>query len=281
MRLIRCDRVLVAYRRSGLPVPVSDSSRHIFTRQPTPDRYADAMPTISPGASAPDVRVLAFDTFGTVTDWHTGVGTVLSELFPELDGFALTRDWRRTYAPTLAEVESGQRPWTLLDDLHRETLDGLLRSKHDIVADAATLDTAVHAWHTIPGWPDSAPGLARLREKYIVCALSNGHVALLTEMSKHNGFGWDFVGGSDLWRHYKPSPATYLGLVELMRTTPDRAMMVAAHPTDLEAARSHGLRTAFVARPEEWGPEPTNSHPSPADDLHAVDLTDLADRLGC
>lgn len=227
------------------------------------------------------VKVLAFDTFGTVTDWHSGVSAELNAVFPELDGSAVARAWRRTYGPILAEVESGRRPWTLLDDLHRETLDALLRDHYGVTATDDQLDRAVHSWHTIPGWPDAVDSLLRLKSKFTVCALSNGNVALLTEMAKHNGFAWDFIGGSDLWRHYKPSPATYLGIAELMRVRPDEVMMVATHASDLAAARSNGLRTAYVERPKEWGPEAKDESRSPLDDFHATGMDDLATQLGC
>ncbi len=227
------------------------------------------------------IKVLAFDTFGTVTDWHTGVSDTLSRVFPGVDASELALQWRRTYAPTLGEVESGIREWTLLDELHREQLDLLLREQHGVRASEQQLDEAVHAWHVIPGWPDAADAIARLKSKFVVSALSNGNVALLTEMAKHNGFAWDFIGGADLWRHYKPAPEVYLGLVELMQVRPAEVMMVATHASDLAAARSHGLRTAYVERPREWGPAEKPDGRSDDDAFHATDMNHLADLLGC
>jgi 2-haloacid dehalogenase len=227
------------------------------------------------------LRVLAFDTFGTVTDWHSGVSAVLNDQFPGLDGSELALAWRRTYSPALADVEAGLRPWTLLDDLHREALDRLLRERGIDDATTDQIQRAVHAWHTIPGWPEAAESLRRLKTRYIVCALSNGNVALLTEMAKLNDFAWDFIGGADIWRHYKPSPEVYLGMAELMQVEPNEVMMVATHASDLEAARSCGLRTAYIERPHEWGPEDKDESVNPLDDFHAVGMDDLATQLGC
>ncbi|OZG30595.1 haloacid dehalogenase, type II [Williamsia sp. 1138] len=227
------------------------------------------------------LKVLAFDTFGTVTDWHSGVSAALCDQFPGIDGSALARDWRRTYSPALAEVEAGTRPWTLLDDLHREALERLLRDRGVVDATAQQIDAAVHAWHTIPGWPEAAESLHRLRTRYTVCALSNGNVALLSEMAKRNNFGWDVIGGADLWRHYKPAPEVYLGLAELMQVEPREMMMVATHASDLEAARACGLRTAYVARPREWGPEVKDESINPLDDHHVAGMDELATQLGC
>ena len=226
------------------------------------------------------IKVVAFDTFGTVTDWHTGVSTALGQLFPGIDAAQLACDWRRTYSPALAEVEAGERPWTLLDDLHRETLGELLAG-HGIAATPEQLGEAVHAWHLIPGWPDAADGIRRLATAFIVTALSNGNVALLTEMAKHNGFQWDFIGGADLWRHYKPAPEVYLGLCELMHVRAEEVLMVATHASDLDAARSFGLRTAYIERPTEWGPESKTETRNPLDIVHATGVDDLATQLGC
>lgn len=229
----------------------------------------------------PALKVLAFDTFGTVSDWHSGVSAVLARVFPDLDSSQLARDWRRTYGPILTEVEAGARPWTLLDDLQRETLEVLLRSKHGMVPTADQLDVAVHAWHILPGWPDSSEGLHRLKANFTISALSNGNVALLNEMAKTSDFPWDFVGGADLWRHYKPAKHVYLGLAQLMQVQPSEVMMVATHSADLDAARSFGLQTAYVERPAEWGPEPKLVSRNPADRFHVRSIGELADALGC
>lgn len=226
------------------------------------------------------IKVVAFDTFGTVTDWHTGVSATLAQVFPGVDAGQLACDWRRTYSPALADVETGTRPWTLLDDLHRQTLATLLAGR-GIAATAEQLDEAVHAWHLIPGWPDAADGIRRLATTFIVTALSNGNVALLTEMAKHNGFAWDFIGGADVWRHYKPAPEVYLGLSELMQVRAEEVLMVATHASDLAAARSFGLRTAYIERPTEWGPEAKTETRNPLDAFHATGLDDLATQLGC
>ncbi|WP_076477327.1 haloacid dehalogenase type II [Williamsia sterculiae] len=226
------------------------------------------------------IKVLAFDTFGTVTDWHTGVGDAMAGIFPEVDAHALTRDWRRAYSPALRDVEAGRRPWALLDDLHRESLTVLLHDRGVTPTDGQ-LDAAVHAWHVIPGWPDVSAALRRLRSRYIVGTLSNGNVALLVEMAKHSDLAWDFIGGADIWGHYKPAADTYLGITRILDVAPDEVLMVATHSWDLDAARSYGLQTAYVERPHEWGPERKEEARDPANLFHVTDLGELADLLGC
>ncbi|NDZ97717.1 haloacid dehalogenase type II [Streptomyces sp. SID6673] len=226
------------------------------------------------------MKVLAFDTFGTVTDWFTGISSTVREVVPDVDAGAFAREWRRRYGPILARVESGELPWRRLDDLQTETV-------HEVATlcgcalghEQAT--RLVRAWRAIPGWPDAADGIRRLRTGFIVCALSNGTVALLTDMARHNGFEWDVIGGSDLWRHYKPARETYCGLADLLEVSPAQVMMVATHQHDLDAARSFGLRTAFIERPMEWGGDPKDDSGSPQNDIHATDVLDLAQQLGC
>ncbi len=227
-----------------------------------------------------EIKVLAFDTFGTVTDWHTGVSRTLSEIFPEIDSSMLANQWRAAYSPALAEVESGSRPWTLLDDLHRETLDTLVR-QHGCNPSGEQLDVAVQAWHVLPGWPDSVPALTRMKSGYVISTMSNGNVAMLTHMAKNAGFPWDVVAGADLWRHYKPARETYLGLAELLQVEPHEMLMVATHASDLDAARSFGLHTAYVERPSEYGPQSKHEAINSQDLFHARDLNDLATQLGC
>ncbi|MCD2144889.1 haloacid dehalogenase type II [Gordonia paraffinivorans] len=230
--------------------------------------------------SAAGVKVLAFDTFGTVTDWFTGISGAVARILPEVDAAEFTREWRRRYAPILARVESGELGWRGLDDLQTETLHDVA-TLFGVAPDDDQVRVLVRAWRTIPGWPDAAEGIRRLKRGFIVCALSNGSVALLTDMARHNDFAWDVIGGSDLWHHYKPARETYCGLAELLEVQPSEVMMVATHQNDLDAARSFGLRTAFVERPDEWGGAPKDDSGSPDNDVHATDLLDLARRLGC
>ncbi|MBT9459691.1 MAG: haloacid dehalogenase type II, partial [Burkholderiaceae bacterium] len=60
-----------------------------------------------------------------------------------------------------------------------------------------------------------------------------------------------------------------------------QVMMVAAHSSDLAAAAQAGLRTAFIARPDERGPGLGESAPTVQVDFVAADLGALAGMLGC
>jgi 2-haloacid dehalogenase len=233
-----------------------------------------------------DVRALIFDVFGTVVDWRGGVirdGSALAARTGlEIDWPAFADDWRGRYLPSMNRVRAGELPWTNLDGLHRSSLDELLREHRADTLGEDDRAFLVGAWHRLDPWPDSVPGLTRLKSRYTIAPLSNGHVALLVNMAKGAGLPWDLVLSAELVHAYKPDAATYRSAPDLLGLHPGEVMMVAAHLDDLAAARSQGLRTAYVRRPLEWGAGATAPEPRPGDELdHVVDsLTELADRLG-
>jgi len=228
---------------------------------------------------------IVFDTFGTVVDWR---GSLIAELTAfgherniEADWPALVDAWRGAYHPSMDRVRKGEQTWTILDDLHRSSLDGLVREFGIEGLSEADLRHINRGWHRLNPWPDSVSGLARLKRRYIIGPLSNGNVALLTNMAKHAGLPWDVIFGSDLFGHYKPDPETYLGVARLLGLEPSQVMMAAAHNSDLGHARRAGLMTAFFPRPNEYGPNQTRDFTAEHDwDVVAADIEDLAEKLG-
>ena len=137
------------------------------------------------------------------------------------------------------------------------------------------------AWHRLQPWPDAVNGLTRLKSRFIIAPLSNGNIALMTNLAKHAGLPWDCILGAELVRHYKPDAEVYRSAAQLLDLEPDGVMMVAAHLSDLRAAKAEGLRTAFVVRPHEYGPSrAADSTPDTSVDMTVRDFNELADRLG-
>lgn len=232
------------------------------------------------------VKALTFDVFGTVVDWRSSIaeeGRRLGrEKGIEADWVAFADAWRGKYQPSLTRVREGELPWTNLDALHRASLDELLEEFAITTLDAREKDHLNRAWHRLKPWPDSVAGMTRLKSKYILATLSNGNVALLVNMAKHTGLPWDAILGAEVARHYKPQPAAYLTTVELLGLAPHECMMVAAHNGDLLAASALGLRTAFVPRPSEYGPDQrTDLKAEHEFDVVGESFIDLADQLGC
>ena len=231
------------------------------------------------------VKALVFDVFGTVVDWRTSIteeGRALGKAKGiSADWEAFADAWRGRYQPFMGKVRSGELPWTKLDDLHRMGLEEVL-AEFEITSltEEDKLDFN-RAWHRLKPWPDSVPGLYRLKGKFILGTMSNGNVALMTNMAKFAGLPWDCILGAELAKAYKPDPKTYLTGAELLDLPPERVMMVAAHQSDLLAAQKVGLKTAFVPRPLERGPgNAPDLTPDPSFDVVASDFVDLASQLG-
>jgi 2-haloacid dehalogenase len=123
-------------------------------------------------------------------------------------------------------------------------------------------------------------GLQRLKRRYTITTLSNGNIGLLTNMAKRAGLPWDCILSAEVFRAYKPDPATYLGVARTFDLAPEQVMLVAAHQDDLDAARECGLRTAYIERPLEFGAGRVKDVSGDAlNDVHAGGLVGLVERL--
>ena len=233
------------------------------------------------------VKALVFDVFGTVVDWRTSVALQVEQVAKRkgvtVDGSAFADAWRAEYGPSMNRVRTGELPWTTLDRLHRMTLDRLLPRFGFTGLSEAEIDALNRAWHRLRPWPDSVPGLTRLKRRFIIAPLSNGNIALMTNLARFAGLPWDCILGAELARRYKPDPEVYRSAADFLDVTPGEVMMVAAHLCDLRAAKAVGLRTAFVPRPDEFGSNPARRPelaPDGSVDLTARDFVHLATELG-
>ena len=231
------------------------------------------MPQITP-------KLLAFDVFGTVVDWHGSIAAEVRQLYQQVDGDAFALAWREGYQPAMQRVRSGEWGWTRIDDLHRLILDSILPrfGLGDLPENERR--TLNRVWHRLNPWPDVVEGLSRLKRRHIITTLSNGNIGLLTDMAKHGELPWDCVLSAEVFRAYKPDPRTYLGVADVFDVAPSEVMMVAAHQEDLAAARDCGLLTAYIERPLEFGAaRPKDVSPAAENTLHARDFIDLARQL--
>lgn len=233
------------------------------------------------------VRALLFDVFGTVVDWRSGVAREATPFLrrrgaESVDPLAFADAWRASYQPAMEQVRSGRRPFTRLDVLHRENLETILP---DFGIDPATvpaseLNELNLAWHRLDPWPDAVAGLTRLKTSFIIATLSNGNIALMLDMAKRAGLPWDAILGAEVVQAYKPMPEAYLRTADILAMRPEQICLVAAHNGDLAAARKCGLRTAFIPRPAEHGPnQTTDLRPDQEWDVVAADFGALAEKL--
>jgi 2-haloacid dehalogenase len=197
----------------------------------------------------------------------------------KFDWLALADAWREQYQPAMEEVRSGRLAYTKLDVLHRQTLQRILpRFGMGDLADA-DLNRLTLAWHRLDAWPDVQPGLSRLRRRFLIAPVSNGNTAIMCDLARRNDFRWDAILGADHARDFKPKAAVYMAAADAFGLSPGECMMCAAHGSDLSAAAETGLRTAFIARPEERPGFSESSLRMPVD-LSCRSALDLASQLG-
>jgi 2-haloacid dehalogenase len=270
--LVAAGASVAAKSSSGLP--------------PAPANQATGLAqTVKPEMA--NVKACVFDIFGTVVDWRS---SVIAEATSwgnaerlNINWAEFTDRWRLGYRPAMDKVRKGEIPWTNLDDLHRMILEDLLKQYNIGGRSEAERVEWAHVWRRLKPWPDSVTGLTRLKKKYIISPMSNGNVALMTHLAKFGGLPWDVILGSDLVKHYKPDREMYLSAPFYLDLKPEEVMMCAAHASDLQAARSYGLRTGFVYRPNEYGGGPVGvpDKAEPGDfDVVSVSINDLAEQMG-
>jgi len=233
-----------------------------------------------------DIRACVFDVFGTVVDWRSSVARDLGGFAREkniqgIDWTEFAMEWRKLYQPSMEEVRSGRRAWTILDVLHRESLDKLIARYGIKGLSESDVEHINRVWHRLDPWPDVIEGLKRLKARFIIAPCSNGNIALMVNLAKRAGLPWDCILGAETARAYKPMPEAYLVSCRQLGLAPAQVLMVAAHNNDLKAAKAQGLNTAFVARPAEHGPgQTTDLAPDRACvDVAAADFVELAARL--
>lgn len=232
------------------------------------------------------IKALVFDVFGTVVDWRTSIAREAKEcLSPKgykLDWLSFADKWRGKYQPAMEKVRSGGRGFVRLDILHMENLKEVLQDFAIEEMTEGELDLLNKAWHRLDPWPDSVPGLLRLKKKFIIGTMSNGNVALMVNMAKNGGLPWDVILGAEPAQTYKPEAKTYLTGVDWLNLEPSEVLMCAAHNSDLLAAGAEGLKTAFIARPTEHGPNQQHDFEAEHDfDYITENMLDLANKLGC
>lgn len=236
----------------------------------------------------PSIDVVFFDVLGTVVDWRGSISAEVEKFLQtchmsNVDARALADAWVGRYDNAAEKVRNGSRPYVTLDVLNRETLEaciaefGLEPSR----IPNRELEELNRAWHRLKPWPDAVEGITKLKERFVVAPLSDGHTRMLVDLAKFAELPWDTVLGADVFKAYKPTPEVYIGACNLLDVAPEKAILVAAHDYDLAGARQCGLKTALVHRRNAADPSKASNIPSSGSwDFSANDLGELAKVLG-
>jgi 2-haloacid dehalogenase len=203
-----------------------------------------------------DIRAVAFDTGGTVLDWHGGLVRAFAPLAQrhglKVDAHSLANDWRRR---TMKGIVGQMQPAFHMDDVHRRVLDETLAH---FGADALSVDerdALWRTWHRLDAWPDFVAAQSAMRKALPVVSFTMLPTALVVEVSRRNGIEWDAIISCEMIGVYKPHAQAYQTAARWLNLQPEQILMVACHNFDLNAAHQVGFHTAFVRRPDEWGPE--------------------------
>jgi len=226
------------------------------------------------------IKVIAFDVFGTTVDWHGSIMQEIQQMGLNIDADQFANAWRSGYEPAMAEVRKGAKTWAKIDVLHRMILDRILDDFKVTHLSEEQIQHLNLIWHRLHPWADTVEGLLLLKRRFKIVTLSNGNLGLLANMAKFAGLPWDLILSAEVFRHYKPDPETYLGVADIFDVQPQEVMLVATHTNDLKAAKSYGLKTAYVHRSLEFGANQVKPMPDVSDfDLSATDFIDLAKKL--
>lgn len=257
----------------------------------------EPLPNKSPRKGGVEIEAVLFDTFGTVCDFYHPMKRTFKALAiskdVKCDAGRMAIDWRTAYVIstfTQAADESEFRP---LREINRDNLERVLASSFPVPVQDSEIDALNTIWEQLDPWPDTVEGLQRIRKLAIIAPLSNGNFSDMVRLSRHAGLPWDIILGASLSGFYKPHPDTYLKSVEALNLKPEQVCMAAAHQADLAYAAGHGMQTAFVKRPNEFGGPVKPQHPEPgvnymdAAEIHpegdwtyiAEDFLDLAEQL--
>ncbi|KAL8761256.1 MAG: hypothetical protein Q9184_002606 [Pyrenodesmia sp. 2 TL-2023] len=221
--------------------------------------------------------------FGTLVDWRLTVSHTLAHqaalalnsasstsVPPAVRLFASTiswpdfaQEWRDTYktftrANSSPSKSTGKQAFKTVDQHHYDSLVRLL-ADHNLTGlwDPEQLHSISRIWHFLDPWNDSSPALHDLSKSFVLCTLSNGNVSLLRDLAAHADLPFSRILSSEHFGAYKPSPLVYNGAAEHLGLRADQCALVAAHLSDLKAARECGFQTIYVERmdEEDWSVE--------------------------
>ncbi|MGQ0509630.1 MAG: haloacid dehalogenase type II [Betaproteobacteria bacterium] len=228
------------------------------------------------------IKALTFDTGGTILDWHRGISGAFAAAGAarglSADWSAVTNEYRRR---SLKGIVNSVRPDYNFDDVHRRVLDEVINEFRLGALTEVDRDAIWRTWHALDTWPDFPAAAARLRRRYVVASFTLLTTSLVIDVSKKNGIDWDAIISCEMIGIYKTRPEAYATAAKWLQLPPAEILMVACHNFDLDAARACGFQTAFVRRPEEWGPGgPPDPNPNPACTYVVDGFEELVGKLG-
>ncbi|MEM7069719.1 MAG: HAD family hydrolase [Pseudomonadota bacterium] len=235
--------------------------------------------------SLSNIKALTFDTGGTILDWHTGFKTAFENAGKkhgvERDWTTITNELRKRSLGAMLNLGKDEPPAYNFDGAHRFTVEALCKEHELPFTDEDIHAISYEASHNFICWPDFPSVLPELRKHYMVCSFTILSYRIIMDTARKNGLSWDAVFSCEGIGKYKILPESYETVARMLQLDVSECMMVACHNFDLDAAKAVGFKTAFVRRPDEWGPPgPPDPEPNPQHDIIVDTFPQLADALG-
>ena len=263
-------RDVLGFAAAALPISMRIGEAH----------GASATPTYPSG-----IKAMTFDIQGTLFDYYRPFAVISAALSkrkgPNLNWSGFLGDWNAGAVSIILAIIAEKRPWIPPGQIFRESLDALLSARGlTSQLDDADRRELMSVWSQMVPWQDSVEGIGQLKRKFTVAALSNAGMAGVIALAKHGGVSFDAVLTGELVHSYKPSIDVYRAASNYLGFPPGEIMMVAAHKFDLKAAKEAGLKTAYIPRPLELGPETkVDRSPETYIDFVADSLIDLSRKI--
>ena len=203
------------------------------------------------------IKAIFFDVFGTLVDWRTSIIElglkIIKNSESQIDWDKLAIEWRLKYQPSLLKINKNKNKWKNLDEIHRESLEEVLKVMKIYFIKKIEKDKLIKCWHNLKAWSDSCEAIDNLNKSFLTATLSNGHLALQKNLIKKNNFKIDVLFSAEHFKRYKPDKIVYFGAAKYLNLKTSECALVASHKSDLMAASSCGFRTIYISRKEEYG----------------------------
>jgi len=205
-----------------------------------------------------DFDALAFDCYGTLIDWESGIFNAL-EAWARPHGIEAGRDELLALFAGFESAREAARPARLYPDLLAQVLGDIAAHYGTTAsaAEAAAFGASVKDW---PAFPDSARALAYLKRHYKLVIVSNVDRASFRHSNDKLGVAFDAIVTAEDVGAYKPDRPHFdraLAALAAMGVPKEKVLHTAQSLThDHVPAKALGLTTLWVNRragQKGWG----------------------------
>jgi len=189
---------------------------------------------------------LVFDVLGTLLDEDAGQLASAADVIGA-DASAFVGRWQEVFHHGVEAVQEGRRPYASSEVLHAEAVAAVAAEKGEPLT-AAQVERLATFGRRLEPFPEVVDALERLASSYALVALTNAGTAQAFAMSRFAGLRWTTLISGETVGAFKPDRRMYEHALRALDLEPGESVFVAAHPWDLDAAATHGFRTAYVDR---------------------------------